>query len=128
MQTECAIPTDHGKEKPLLAPLRSESPQGIWQPPRAQAETKTETQGPGHGDCPDLRTRLLRTTERKSSMNLLSFRDVFRAHLGISINLQIYPKFSKFAMTNVTVPLHRSSSLGSFGGLEKMPATRLGRK
>lgn len=128
MQTECAIPTDHGKEKPLLAHLRSESPWGIWQPPCAQAETKTETQGPVHGDCPYLRTCLLRTAERKSSMNFLSFRNILRAHLGISINLQIYPKFSKFAMTNVTVPLNRSSSLGSFGGLEKMPATRLGRK
>ena len=49
---------------------------------------------------------LLRTTERKSSMNFLSFTDILRAHLGISINLQIYPKFSKFTMTNVTVPLN----------------------
>lgn len=71
-----------------------------------------------------LRTHLLRTVEKEVKRELLSFKDILKAHLGISINLQIYPKFSKFTMTNVTVPLNGSSSLGSFEGLEKMPATR----
>lgn len=54
----------------------------------------------------DLRTRLLRTVEKEVKRELLSFKDILKAHLGISINLQIYPKFSKFTMTNVTVPLN----------------------
>lgn len=61
---------------------------------------------PRQGNGTDLRTHLLRTVETEVKRELLSFKDILRAHLGISINLQIYPKFSKFAMTNVTVPLN----------------------
>lgn len=96
---------------------------GSWQCRCVQAETMTDPE-PRQAGCTDLRAHLLRTAGRKSGVNFQSLKDSLKARWGISINLQIYPKFSKFTMTNVTVHLNWSSSLGSCGGLEKMPATR----
>lgn len=127
IQTEHAISTAWGKER-RDPPPPSHTPRkwdtwGSWQCRCVQAETMTYPE-PRQAGCPDLRARLLRTAGRKSGVNFLSLKDSLKARWGISINLQIYPKFSKFTMTNVTVHLNWSSSLGSCGGLEKMPATR----
>lgn len=86
-----------------LAPQKSHV--SSWQCSCVQAETVTGP-GPSQCGCMGLRTRFLGSAGRKSSVNFLSLKDILRVPLGISISLQIYPKFSKFTMTNVTVPLN----------------------
>lgn len=115
-----------GEDPPLLH-LRSKSHVSSWQCRCVQAETVTGP-GPSQCGCMGLRTHFLGPAGRKSSVNFLSLTEILRVPLGSSIRLQIYPKLSKFTMTNVTVPLNWSSSLGSFGGLERMPATRTGKE
>lgn len=122
-QMECVISAAQGQGK---TPPRTSEVSHIWVPGGTNGSRFRRRRRPTAQarSCTDLRTCLLGTAERKSGVNFLSFRDILRARLGISINLHIYPKFSKFTMTNVTVPLNWSSSLGSLEGLEKMPATR----
>lgn len=92
-------------EDPSPLHLRSKSHVSSWQCSCVQAETVTGP-GPSQCGCMGLRTHFLGTAGRKSSVNFLSLKDILRVPLGISISLQIYPKFSKFTMTNVTVPLN----------------------
>lgn len=76
---------------------------------------------PGH--CSHLKTPLTHNREKGVRRKLSELQRYSQGPLGVSINLQIYLKLSKFTMTNVTVPLNWSSSLGSLGALEEVPAT-----
>lgn len=96
----------HNTVSPNLSRMRQGRDPELWQ-----------------GNRLHLKTPWLTTVKRESSVNFPSFADSLRAHWGISINLQMYLKLSKFTMTNVTAPLNWSSSLGSLGGLEEVPAT-----
>lgn len=127
IQTERAISTARGKERrdpSSFAHTSEVRRMGFLATQMCRLRQWQTNPEPRQAGCTDLRARLLRTAGRKWGVNFLSLKDSLKARWGISINLQIYPKFSKFTMTNVTVHLNWSSSLGSCGSLEKMPATR----
>lgn len=71
---------------------------------------------------------LTHNSEKGVKCKLYELQRYSQSPLGMSINLQIYLKLSKFTMTNVTAPLNWSSSLGSLGGLEECQQQGLGRK
>lgn len=66
---------------------------------------------------------LIHNSEKGVRRELPELQRYSQGPLGVSINLHIYLKLSKFTMTNVTAPLNWSSSLGSLGGLGAVPAT-----
>lgn len=85
-----------------------------------QDETTTGTLNPGRVTSEN---SLIHNSEKGVRRELSELQRYSQGPLGVSINLYIYLKLSKFSMTNVTAPLNWSSSLGSLGGLGEVPAT-----
>lgn len=85
-----------------------------------QDETAAGTLSPGRATSEN---SLIHNSEKGVRRELSELQRYSQGPLGVSINLHIYLKLSKFTMTNVTAPLNWSSSLGSLGGLGEVPAT-----